>query len=341
MRTRSALSRSRVITAVLFGLISSCGAESDADRRSDSSNATLLQSQETTSQVRACGVATPTAASLGFNLLAGETYAKDIAPIVMAKCARCHAGDAAMQNSTTCGFLEKNIDAVIVRLQNSLAAEAIRVVEAAKPDTDTTKLNNDQIRNQVSGNDRNKWPMPPVGQQGNNQQRLVQADIDVFTAWKDVPNKCVDTGAVDDPLPMPSHFTDDDEERARLSKIFEGDSCKDGPDSAGDRAVVESMLALPADSTSAFYDYEKKEFVAGAVKMEGNCSIDYFIGALAVVPGAADALKSYQDYGWWATQCAIVDGRPQAYLAHVASVTTSLGDKTYGVFLKLLRVTDP
>lgn len=325
---------------IALGLLSflwSCGSESDKDV-TPAAETTSLNVQEASTQVRACGSGVPaTAAALGFNLV-GETYAKDIVPIVTDKCVRCHGGDANMQNSTTCGFLEKNIDAVIVRLQNALAGEAQKIIEDAKDPTDLTKLDNNGIRDAVSGGDRTKWPMPPIGQ--NAQRQITQGQIDIFQAWKSVPDKCVDVSTPDEPLPDVTDYTDADEETARVAKIFEGETCKDGPSEIGGRAVIEPLLALPADSTSAFYDYDKKEFVAGAVKMEGNCTIDYFIEAVGVIPGAADALKEYKDYGWFVTQCAIVDGRPQAYLAHVASVTTALGDRTYGAFLKLLRIKD-
>lgn len=339
----------RALAASLLSLIA-CGSDGDhfslnatrdVDERSSSSADAVPAhaSADATAQVKVCGggASSDASSALGFQL-AGETYATHIAPIVTAKCARCHAGDPAMQNSTTCAYLEKNIDNVIQRLQNGVAAEATRVVEAAKDPAGTpAPLSNNQIRDQYA---RSVWPMQPVGSTNTASQKVTQADVDVFLAWKDVANKCAAGSTPDDALPTPSVYTDDDEQAERLLKIFQSEDCRDGPSVTDARAHVESLLTLPADSASAFYDYEKREFVPGATKMTENCTIDYFIKALAPIPEASEVLKSYKEYGWWTVQCAIVDGRPQAYLAHAAEVATSLGDKTYGLFLKQLKIVD-
>lgn len=340
--------RAFALMTTMWSVSLSCGIEQDDsnvtiayehDAVGDSDSPIQLMMQAASGpRVQVCGIAAP--ATLGFDLLAGETYAGNILPVVNAKCVRCHAGNGnnGQQNSTTCGFLESNIDAVIVRMQNSLDGEERKIIEDAKADGDPTKLNNDGIRDLVSGSDFKKYPMPPIGQ--NNERRLIQDDLNIFKAWKKVPGKCVDVSEPDDPLDSPTAYTDDEEQLLKKGKLFEAAGCQDGPAVAGDRAQVTALLTLPADSPSPFYDYEARAFVDGARKFSGNCTIDYFIEALAVVPGAVEALQAYKDYGWWATQCAIVDGRPQAYLAHVAKVTTALGDTTYGVFLKLLKVTD-
>ena len=294
-----------------------------------------MNTQDAAATVRVCG-AVP-AAALGFSLVAGETYQGNIVKIVTEKCAACHAGDQDRQNSTTCGFLEKNLDSVITRMENSLAAQSLKAASDALANGDPGKRNNDQIRDQISANDRTKWPMPPVGRNPG----ISQSEIDTLKAWKSVPNKCIDASTPDEPLAIPSVHTDDDEQRGKLAKMFETDACEDGPSVARDKPVIESILTLPSDSLSGFYDYEAMTYVDGARKMEENCSIDYFIAAVAMIPGAQEALKAYKDYGWWVTQCAIVDGRPQAYLSHIARVKTALGDTNYGVFLKLLKITDP
>lgn len=327
---------SQFATALLVAtltVIASCGDDKhDQDKGSNAADAEGAPAAQTADRVKACGV--NDGAALGFNL-AGETYASSIVPITVGKCVRCHAGDPQMQNSTTCGYLEKNIDAVLVRVNNSILAEAQLVIENAKVDGDTTKLSANQIQNSYPAGQR---PMPPTGQQAN--RRITTPEIDIFTSWRDVPNKCQDLSTADGALGEVLNYTDADEELARKAKIFQAEGCEDGPAVASDRAYVENILALPADSPSAYYDYAAKAFVAGARKMDGNCTIDYFITALGVVPGASDVLKEYKAYGWWTTQCAVIDGRPQAYLAHVARVTTALGDRTYGVFLKPLKITD-
>ena len=339
---------------LMLALLLSCGSDQDVwsglgarDKSTDDADEPLadVSLADATAQVRACGTGEAPAAALGFNLLAGETYAGNIVPIVTSanRCARCHAGvsNAGQPNSTTCGYLESNIDNVIIRMQNSIEAQSIKDADViANPDP-LNQLSPQQIRNRSSSGDANidkvaERPMPPFPENANS--RVTQAEIDIFVAWKDVPNKCVDSSTADPALPAVTHYSNEDEETARIAKLFEGNTCEDGPTITADRALVEPIMTLPADAASAYYDYEAKDFIAGAQKAVGNCSIDYFIAAVAAIPGAQDVLKEYKAYGWWVTQCAVVNGRPQAYLAHVARVTSVLGDRTYGVFLKPLRI---
>ena len=77
---------------------------------------------------------------------------------------------------------------------------------------------------------------------------------------------------------------------------------------------------------------------AGATTFDGDCTIDTLISIFKGLPDAEKVLGEYRDYGWRAVQCAMVDGRPRAYLAHVARVPNTLGDFVYGVFLKEIRV---
>lgn len=289
------------------------------------------------SKVRACELAS---ANLGFKLLAGETYSANIYPIVQKKCVRCHGGDQTdKQNSTTCGYLEKNIDNVILRLKNMAPADAIKDSEALKAATDPTKLTDDAIRDQISGGMRSAWPMPPVNRNRGQNPAITAEDIATFTAWKDVPNKCIDSdAAADASLPDINAHTDDDSARATATKDFAGLACEDGPSVAPDWPLVDSLVAIPDDSSSAFYDYSTHAFVDGATKMPGDCTIDALIGLLRAIPSAEQALLEYKAYGWRAVQCSLVDGRPRAYLAQLARVPNTLGDNVYGIFLKDIHI---
>ena len=181
--------------------------------------------------------------------------------------------------------------------------------------------------------------MPPVNRNRNQNPAVTADDIAVFQAWKDAPNKC--TGAntpPDDALaPAPAH-TDDADLQASQSKVFETSACEDGPTVAPDWTFAAALVAIPDGSASTFYDYEKHSFVAGATAMPGECSIDALIGLLRGVAGAEKALQEYRDYGWRAIQCSMVDGRPRAYLAHLARVPNTLGDKVYGVYVKDIHI---
>lgn len=328
------ISIKRALIGALLTGSASCGDGKEAT--TGDAHVRALQLTDAPAYVRACEM---TPAALGFNL-ADETYSANVFPLVQKKCARCHAGDQNdKQNSTTCGFLEKNIDNVIKRLQNGMAADALKDTESAKPDGGATKLTDDQIRNQVSGGIRAEWPMPPVNRNRNQNPSVTNDDIALLTSWKDAPNKCLDPGATPEPaLPTPTAHSSDDEERAQLAKAFGSAVCEDGPAIADQWGKVAALVAVPEGSPSSFYDYAKEEFVAGATTMPGDCTIDTLIAMLKPIAGAETALNEYKSYGWRAVQCAMVGGRPRAYLAQVARVPNALGDMMYGVYLKDLHV---
>ena len=348
----TSMTKSIVLSAVVISyIVFACGEVENGDSRGVAEPQRESQvaarpaplttdTSETAAQVRVCDSAP---ASLGFNL-ADLTYATNIYPIVSSKCLRCHAGDQAQQNSTTCGFLEKNIDNVIKRLENSILGDAQKDIESAKPDTDTTKLDDNEVRNLIANgnagtdNPHTFYPMPPVNRNRGQNPAINQSDIDVLTAWKAVSNKCVGEVSPDGALPTVMTHTNDEESKEAMLKKFQTAACEDGPPVASDWAKVQTLVALPEGSESAFYDFEKKEFVAGATPMTGDCTIDALAAALATLPGASSALLEYKNYGWHAVHCAIVDGKPRAYLAHVARVRNSLDDLVYGVFLKDIQI---
>jgi hypothetical protein len=332
----------RLLAAVGLAAVLGCGDENaPAPRVADDGGPQLLADPAPTvtttagSNVKACDLPGTSAAALGFNL-ADTSYSNDIFPIVQAKCVRCHGGDQTdKQNSTTCGYMEKNIDNIIARLNNMAPADALKDQEAAKATDDPTKLTDDQIRNQIAGNDRSLWPMPPVNRNRQQNPGITPDEIAVFVAWKDVGNKCVGADLPpDDALPVITAHTDDEEQRTELQKSFATAACEDGPAVAPDWSVVQSLVALPDGASSSFYDYQKQQFVAGATAMPGDCTIDVLMQLVKSIAGAEQVLTEYKNYGWRAIQCSIVDGRPRAYLAHVARVPNALGDKVYGVYLK-------
>lgn len=303
-------------------LIVGCGSEGDNNKRSGSS-ANLTKIPRTA----VCKKPTPPSAEL--KLQSDVDYTRDLFPIMQRACSRCHAGSIEdRQNSTNCYYLKDNIDNVLARLDNAIAAEALR-------QSDPT-LTAEQI---ASTYPTDAQPMPPSG---NDRMPLSASEIALFRSFATSASQCQDTGAgpILADIPLPNHYTSDNANAVseNIEALFNSAACREDASVSSDERweLVADLLQEPHERTSAFYNFASKKYVEHAEAYTSSCDYASMRQVFAGVSAAYSLLRDYENDGWRLLQCASVKSLPMLGLVKLSQTVNSLGDVMVGVNYKTI-----